>query len=124
MEIPGVAIQNYCRRRRLQFGRGAERFVCRCGRFYYTIDGCTWCKANKMRTLMARKTVEKRANGIPIKSWQKRGQKAYISRLANMFFNDTEKFIIAIEKLEKKDNGCRKRINQVKRKIVQLTKSF
>jgi len=76
-----------------------------------------------MRTLMARKTSEKRARGIPIKSWQKRGQKAYITRLANMFFTDTEKFLIAIDKLEKKD-GNRKRINQVKRKIVRLTKSF
>ena len=124
MEIPDVANQNYYQRNQLQFGRGAERFICKCGRFYYTIDGCTHCKMSKMRSLMARKTAEKRANGIPIKSWQKRGQKAYISRLANMFFNDTEKFIIAIEKLEKKDNGCRKRINQVKRKIVQLTKSL
>ena len=72
---------------------------------------------------MARKVAEKKANGIPIKSWQRRGQKAYISRLANMYFTDTEKFLIAIEKLEKKD-GNRKRINQVKRKIVQKTKSF
>ena len=76
-----------------------------------------------MRTLMARKVAEKKANGIPIKSWQRRGQKAYISRLANMYFTDTEKFLIAIEKLEKKD-GNRKRVNQVKRKIVQKTKSF
>ena len=76
-----------------------------------------------MRTLMARKVAEKKANGIPIKSWQRRGQKAYISRLANMYFTDTEKFLIAIEKLEIKD-GNRKRINQVKRKIVQKTKSF
>tara|TARA_R100001244_G_scaffold114552_1_gene84892 strand:+ start:251 stop:481 length:231 start_codon:yes stop_codon:yes gene_type:complete len=76
-----------------------------------------------MRTLMARKVAEKKANGIPIKSWQRRGQKAYISRLANMYFTDTEKFLIAIEKLEIKD-GNRKRVNQVKRKIVQKTKSF
>jgi len=72
---------------------------------------------------MARKVAEKKANGIPIKSWQRRGQKAYISRLANMYFIDTEKFLIAIEKLEIKD-GNRKRVNQVKRKIVQKTKSF
>ena len=76
-----------------------------------------------MRTLMARKVAEKKANGIPIKSWQRRGQKAYISRLANMYFTDTEKFLKAISKLEKKD-GNRKRVNQVKRKIVQKTKSF
>ena len=76
-----------------------------------------------MRTLMARKVAEKKANGIPIKSWQKRGQKAYISRLANMYFTDTEKFLTAIAKLEQQD-GHRKRVNQVKRKIVQKTKSF
>ena len=72
---------------------------------------------------MARKVALKKENGIPIKSWQKRGQKAYISRLANMFFTDTEKFLKLIEKLEAKD-GDRKRINQVKRAIIQKTKSF
>tara|TARA_Y100000310_G_C19990214_1_gene493761 strand:- start:8 stop:226 length:219 start_codon:yes stop_codon:yes gene_type:complete len=72
---------------------------------------------------MARKLEERRAKGIPIKSWQKRGRKAYISRLANMFFTDTEKFLELIEKLEERD-GNRKRINQVKRAIVQKTKSF
>ena len=76
-----------------------------------------------MRTLMARKVAEKKANGIPIKSWQRRGQKAYISRLANMYFTDTIKFLKAIAKLEKKD-GDRKRVNQVKRKIVKITKSL
>ena len=72
---------------------------------------------------MARKVAEKKANGIPIKSWQRRGQKAYISRLANMYFTDTIKFLKAIAKLEKKD-GDRKRVNQVKRKIVKITKSL
>ena len=72
---------------------------------------------------MARKVAEKKANGIPIKSWQRRGQKAYISRLANMYFTDTIKFLKAIERLEIKD-GNRKRVNQVKRKIVQITKSL
>tara|TARA_Y100000310_G_scaffold309183_1_gene353064 strand:- start:184 stop:414 length:231 start_codon:yes stop_codon:yes gene_type:complete len=76
-----------------------------------------------MRTLMARKVEEKRAKGIPIKSWQKRGRKAYISRLANMFFTDTERFLELIERLEEKD-GNRKRVNQVKRRIIEKTKSF
>ena len=105
------------------FGRGAERFICECGRYYDWIQGCTHCKSNRMRTLMARKVAEKRAKGIPIKSWQKRGQKAYISRLANMYFTDPEKFLKAIERLEKKD-GNRKRVNQVKRRIVQKAKSL
>ena len=107
----------------MQFGRGGERFICKCGRFYDWIDGCMWCYERKMRTIMARKVASKRANGIPIKSWQKRGRKAYISRLANMFFTDTEKFLELIEKLEERD-GNRKRINQIKRAIVQKTKSF
>jgi len=107
----------------LNFGRGANRFICECGRFYDWISGCHHCKQNRMRTLMAKKLEQKKLNGIPIKAYQKRGQKAYISRLANMFFADTEKFLKIIERLEKKD-GNRKRINQVKRKIVQKTKSF
>ena len=105
------------------FGRGAERFICECGRYYDWIQGCTHCKSNRMRILMARKVAEKRAKGIPIKSWQKRGQKAYISRLANMYFINPVKFLKSIERLEKKD-GNRKRISQVKRAIVQKTKSF
>ena len=123
MEIPSAANQNYYRRNQLQFGRGAERFICECGRFYNWIDGCNHCKSNRMRMIMAKKVEQKKANGIPIKAYQKRGQKAYISRLANMFFNDPEKFIEIIIKLEGKD-GNRKRINQVKRKIIAVTKSF
>ena len=105
------------------FGRGAERFICECGRYYDWIEGCTHCKSNRMRILMARKVAEKRAKGIPIKSWQKRGQKAYISRLANMYFTHTIKYLKAIERLEKRD-GNRKRVNQVKRRIVKIAKSL
>ena len=108
----------------MRFGRGAEQFVCECGRFYYTIDGCHHCKHNKMRTYMARKVVHKKLNGMPIKAYQKRGQKAYISKMANMFFNDTEKFLKALERLEKRDGNDRRRINQIKRKIVEKTKSL
>ena len=105
------------------FGRGAERFICECGRYYDWIQGGTHCKSNRMRTLMARKVAEKRAKGIPIKSWQKRGQKAYISRLANMYFTHTIKYLKAIERLEERD-GNRKRVNQVKRRIVKIAKSL
>ena len=105
------------------FGRGAERFICECGRYYDWIEGCTHCKSNRMRILMARKVAEKRAKGIPIKSWQKRGQKAYISRLANMYFTHTIKYLKAIERLEERD-GNRKRVNQVKRRIVKIAKSL
>ena len=105
------------------FGRGAERFICECGSFYDWIEGCVVCKSNRMRILMARKVAEKRAKGIPIKSWQKRGQKAYISRLANMYFTHTIKYLKAIERLEERD-GNRKRVNQVKRKIVKIAKSL
>ena len=105
------------------FGRGAERFICECGRYYDWIEGCIHCKSNRMRILMARKVAEKRARGIPIKSWQKRGQKAYISRLAKMYFTHTIKYLKAIERLEERD-GNRKRVNQVKRKIVKIAKSL
>ena len=105
------------------FGRGAGRFICECGRFYDWIDGCTHCKQERMRPLMARKMALNKLKGIPNKAAKKRGQKAYISRLANMFFNDTEKFLKAIERLEERD-GNRKRINQIKRKIVSITKSL
>ena len=116
-------MENYYQGIQLQFGRGAERFICECGRFYSWMGGCIHCKENRMRTIMAKKVEHKKANGIPIKAYQKRGQKAYISRMANMFFNDPEKFIEAIERLSEKD-GSRKRINQIKRKIVQKTKPF
>ena len=105
------------------FGRGADRFICECGNFYDWIEGCIVCKSNRMRILMARKVAEKRAKGIPIKSWQKRGQKAYISRLAKMYFTHTIKYLKAIERLEERD-GNRKRVNQVKRRIVKITKSL
>ena len=123
MVIQGVVRENYYQESQLQFGRGAERFICECGRFYSWMDGCIYCKQSRMRTIMAKKVALKKANGIPIKAYQKRGQKAYISRMANMFFNDPEKFIKAIERLSEKD-GSRKRINQIKRKIVQKTKPF
>jgi len=105
----------------LQFGRGAETFICECGRFYDWIDGCQPCKKIWGTKIGIKKTFFKKINGIPIKSHQKRGQKAYISRLANMYFTDPEKFIKSIERLELKD-GNRKRINQVKRKIIKKAK--
>ena len=72
---------------------------------------------------MAKKVAHKKANGIPIKAYQKRGQKAYISRLANMYFKNPGEFIKAIERLEKKD-GHRKRVNQVKRAITRKNTSL
>tara|TARA_Y100000310_G_scaffold99814_1_gene97684 strand:+ start:309 stop:605 length:297 start_codon:yes stop_codon:yes gene_type:complete len=72
----------------------------------------------RMRTLMARKTAEKRAKGIPIKSWQKRGRKAYLSRLVNMAFIDPKKYKLALIKLEIKD-GNKRRSNQVKKRVAE-----
>ena len=74
-----------------------------------------------MRILMAKKLEHKKANGIPIKAYQKRGRKAYISRLANMYFNNPKKFIESIKRLEKKD-GNKKRLNQVRRLIAKRKK--
>ena len=108
-------------------GRGSYWICFVCGGFYDWMSGrndlCGDCNQKRILPLMARKLAEKREMGIPIKSWQKRGRKAYISRLANMFFTDTEKFLILIEKLEAKD-GNRTRIRQVKRAIVKKTESL
>ena len=70
-----------------------------------------------MRPLMARKLAERRAKGIPIKSWQKRGRKAYLSRLVNMAFTDPDKYEVALIKLEIKDENKR-RANQVKKRVA------
>ena len=107
----------YYLKNQLQFGRGANRYVCECGRFFDWIDGCDWCKARRMRTIMARKVAEKRASGIPIKSWQKRAQKAYLSRLINIGINEPERFERLIKNLIKKD-GNERRSNQVRRKVA------
>ena len=112
-------------------GRGSYWICFVCGGFYDWMSGrndlCGDCNQKRILPIMARKVAEKRANGIPIKSWQKRGQKAYISRLANLFFqdyvNDMSEFLKSIERLEKRD-GNRKRVRQVKRAIIQKTKSF
>ena len=98
------------------FGRGSERYICECGRFFDTIQGCTWCKTRRMRTIMARKVADKRERGIPIKSWQKRAQKAYMSRLVNIGINEPERFERLIEKLITKD-GNERRANQVRKRI-------
>ena len=104
----------------MQFGR--QTWICNsCGGFYYIIDGCRECINARMGAIRVRKAALNKLNGIPSKAAKKRGQKAYISRMANMFFQDTEKFLIALEKLEKRDND-RKRINQIKRQIIKKTK--
>ena len=115
--IQDVVNQNYYPKNKMQFGRGAERFVCHCGRFFDWIDGCKWCKEKRMRPLMARKLAERRAKGIPIKSWQKRGRKAYLSRLVNMAFTDPDKYEVALIKLEIKDENKR-RANQVRKRVA------
>ena len=104
----------------VKFGRGAETFVCVCGRFYYTITGCLHCQDSRMRVVMARKVEHKKLNGIPIKAYQKRGRKAYISRMANLAFTDPERFKRLFDKLEKNDE---RKAKQVKRKIKQRSKN-
>tara|TARA_Y100000310_G_C20632976_1_gene789621 strand:- start:482 stop:808 length:327 start_codon:yes stop_codon:yes gene_type:complete len=101
----------------LQFGRGAERFVCECGRFFDWINGCTWCKEQRMRPLMVRKLAERRAKGIPIKSWQKRGRKAYETRLVNMAFADPIKYEESLIRMEIKD-GNKRRSNRIRKRVA------
>ena len=55
---------------------------------------------------------------IPIKSWQKRGRKAYLSRLVNLAFADPYRYEESLIRLEIKD-GNKRRSNQVRRKVSE-----
>ena len=103
----------------MKYGRGAEQFICECGRFFYTITGCHHCQYNRMRMIMQRKIDNKKANGIPIKAYQKRARKAHVSRMANLAFTDPERFKRLFDKLKIKDE---KRAKQVSRAINKRSK--
>ena len=67
--------------------------------------------------IMARKLADKRERGIPIKSWQKRGKKAYETRVENMAFTDPAKYELSLIKIEEKD-GNKRRSNSIRRKVA------
>ena len=68
------------------FGRGAGRFICECGRFYDWIDGCTHCKQERMKPLMARKMALNKLNGIPNKAAKKKGTKGIYFKTCQYVF--------------------------------------
>ena len=68
---------------------------------------------------MQRKIDNKKANGIPIKSYQKRARKAYISRMVNLAFSDPVRFKRLFAKLKDRDE---KQAKQVSRAINKRSK--
>ena len=58
-----------------------------CGRMYYIIYGCTFCRSKRMMPIMARKTAERVANGEKILSRSKRAKKALYSRILNLLLS-------------------------------------
>ena len=105
----------------MKYGRGATWICFICGGFYDWMAGnndfCKDCNQKRILPLMMRKVAEKREKGIPIKSWSKRGRKAYLSRLVNMAFTDPIKYEESLIRLEIKD-GNKRRANQVRRKVA------
>jgi len=99
-------------------GFGNGRWICSsCGGFYSTINGgCNECKTKRFKAIIARKTAEKRKMGIPIKTYQKRARKAYISLLVNICKVDPERGERLIAALASRD-GNQRRANQVRRRI-------
>ena len=67
-----------------EFGRGG-RWICECGDFYDTLEGCKKCKNARMMTIMARKRELNRLNGIPNRAAQKRARKATATKIVNLF---------------------------------------
>jgi hypothetical protein len=72
-----------------------------------------------MRMIMQRKLDHKKANGIPIKAYQKRARKAYISRMVNLAFSDPGRFKRLFAKLKGRDE---KQAKQVSRAINKRSK--
>ena len=73
-----------------------------CGRMYYIIYGCTFCRSKRMMPIMARKTAERVANGEKILSRSKRAKKALYSRILNLMLSNDD---------DKKDRGIKMALN-------------
>ena len=86
------------------FGRGG-RWICECGEFYDTLEGCTKCKNTRMMAIMARKRALNRLNGIPNKAAQKRARKALTTKIVNLFkLGNVEKGQKMLDNLHKKSS--------------------
>ena len=73
-----------------------------CGRSYYVISGCTFCRSKRMMPIMARKTAQRVANGEKILSRSKRAKKALYSRILNLLLSGDD---------DKKDRGIKMALN-------------
>ena len=67
-----------------EFARGG-RWICECGDFYDTLEGCRRCKNARMMVIMARKRALNKLNGLPNKAAQKRAKKAVCTKIVNLF---------------------------------------
>ena len=77
-----------------------------CGRMYYIINGCTFCRSKRMMPIMARKTAQRVANGEKILSRSKRAKKALYSRILNLMLSGDD---------DKKDRGIKMALNLKKK---------
>ena len=96
-----------------------ERRLCmRCGEFFTleTFDSlyCFDCKRIEQTVSAKTRYAEMKANGYKPKSWQIRGQKAYITRMSNLYFTDNDRFHILFARLRERSE---KKAKQVTRKI-------
>ena len=85
-----------------EFARGG-RWICECGDFYDTLEGCMKCKNTRMRTIMAHKARLNKLNGTPNKAAQKRARKAVHTKIVNLFkLGNVEKGQKMLDNLKKK----------------------
>ena len=99
------------------FGRGG-RWICECGDFYDTLEGCKKCKNTRMMSIMARKRELNRLNGLPNKAAKKRARKAVHTKIVNLFkLGNVEKGQKMLDNLHKKSPI---RWGHVKRLIKRL----
>ena len=73
-----------------------------CGRMYYIIYGCTFCRSKRMMPIMARKTAERVANGEKRLSRSKRAKNALYSRILKLLLSGDD---------DKKDRGIKMALN-------------
>jgi hypothetical protein len=104
------------------FGIGGWKFICSgCGDFYYIIDGCLRCKIKYLKPFIQRRIDYMKKNGIPIKAYQKRGRKAYYSRIMNKYKRgDKVGYRIMLKKLEERSKI---RARYVKRRIKEYNRA-
>ena len=98
------------------FARGG-RWICECGEFYDTMEGCMKCKNTRMMSIMANKRALNKLNGIPNKAAQKRARKAVHTKIVNLFkLGKLEKGQRMLDNLKKKSPSRWKHVNRLLKK--------